>query len=269
MPHWFSTWLDLLVPWQQFLLISGLFIAITWLGILLIHPLLRRILHGKGPSNEVIMHIASNFGVFYAVLLGLLTIMTFEANKKLVDNIGRETASLSALYHTADGYPNPLRSDLKAQLRDYTRYVIDKDWPAHRKGLVLMGGEHRLSAFRQAVLSFEPTNETQKLLQREMLGYLNTMTMARELRLQGVSEAIPGVLWMTVILGALLTIAFVWMLHMEWKSQLLLSAAAAFFLGLMIFLIYSMDRPLRGAVSLDPHPFESVYDLVMKWDERQ
>src|SRR5262245_3990532 len=129
MPHWFSASLDALAPWQQFLLFSAFFITITWLGIVLIHPLLRRILHGKAPSNEVTMHVASNFGVFYAVLLGLLTIMTFEANKKLTDNIGRETASLSALYHTADGYPNPLRGDLKGMLRDYTRYVIDKDWP--------------------------------------------------------------------------------------------------------------------------------------------
>jgi uncharacterized protein DUF4239 len=269
MPYWFSALLDGLAPWQQFLLISALFIGITWLGILLVHPLLRRVLHGKGPSNEVIMHVASNFGVFYAVLLGLLTIMTFEANKKLTDNIGRETASLSALYHTADGYPNPLRSDLQAMLRDYTRYVIDKDWPAHRKGMVPMGGEHRLDALRQKVLAFEPATKTQELLQKEMLSHLNSMTMSRELRLQNVSEAIPGVLWLTVVLGALLTIAFVWMLHMEWKSQLLLSAAAAFFLGLMIFLIYAMDHPLRGAVALSPEAFESVYDLVMKWDESQ
>jgi hypothetical protein len=160
MPHRFSAWVDGFAPWQQFLLFSILFIAVAWLGIILIHPLLRRVLHGKGPSNEVIMHIASNFGVFYAVLLGLLTIMTFEANKRLTDNIGRETASLSALYHTADGYPDPLRGDLKGMLRDYTRYVIDKDWPAHRRGLVPMGGEHRLNAFRQAVLSHEPTTRT-------------------------------------------------------------------------------------------------------------
>jgi hypothetical protein len=35
----------------------------------------------------------------------------------------------------------------------------------------------------------------------------------------------------------------------------------------MIFLIYAMDHPLRGAVSVSPGAFSSVYDLVMKWDE--
>jgi hypothetical protein len=132
-----------------------------------------------------------------------------------------------------------------------------------------MGGEHRLNAFRQALLAFEPKSRIQEVLQREMLGHLDTMTMARQLRLLGVSESIPGVLWLIVLLGALLTIAFVWMLDMTPVSQLVLGGAAAFFLGMLIFLIYAMDHPLKGAVGIAPNAYESVYDLVMKWDERE
>ena len=50
-------------------------------------------------------------------------------------------------------------------------------------------------------------------------------------------------------------------------SQIVLGGITAFFLGIMIFLIYAMDRPLQGAVSVPPGSFQSVYDLVMKWDE--
>jgi hypothetical protein len=60
---------------------------------------------------------------------------------------------------------------------------------------------------------------------------------------------------------------FIWMLHMELESQIVLSGITAFFLGIMIFLIYSLDRPLQGAVSVPPTSFSSMYDLVMKWDE--
>ena len=35
----------------------------------------------------------------------------------------------------------------------------------------------------------------------------------------------------------------------------------------MIFLIYALDHPLQGAVSVPADSFRSVYDLVMKWDE--
>lgn len=264
---WFISSLDKVPIWQQILLFCTFFIGITWLGILLIHPFLRRILHGDEPSNEVVIHSAGTFGLFYAVLLGLLTIATFQTTKDLVDTIGREASSLSTLYRTADGYPDPLRSELKSELRDYTRYVIDKDWPAHRRGLVPMGGEHRLQVIRHTLLSFEPTTKTNELLHNEMLRYLDAMTVSREQRLSTVTAHIPGVLWYIVAIGALITIAFVWMLHMELKSQILLGGITAFFLGTLIFLIYSMDRPLQGAVSVPPESLNSIYDLVMKWDE--
>jgi hypothetical protein len=257
MPKWISSWLDLLAPWQQVLVFCAFFIAIAWLGLLVVHPVMRRHLHADPPSNEVIIFTAANYGLFYAVLLGLLTIATFQGTKDLVDTIGHETSSLSTLYRTADGYPEPLRSNLKSELRDYTRYVIDKDWPAHRRGLVLMGGEHRLQVIRQTVLSYEPTSKTLELLHNEMLHYLDAMTVSREQRLAAVSAAIPGVLWYIVIIGALISIVFVWMLHMAFKSQIVLGGITAFFLGIMIFMIYAMDNPLQGAVSVSPDSFSS------------
>lgn len=260
-------WLDHLPAWQTLALFCGFFIAVTWLGIAAVHPSLRRHLHGDEPSNEVIIFSAANFGLFYAVLLGLLTIATFQSTKDVVDTVGREASSLSTLYNAADGYPDPIRTELKAELRDYIRYVIDKDWPAHRRGLVLMGGEHRLQAIRRTLLSFEPTTKTREALQNEMLSYLDAMTVAREQRLSAVTAAIPGVLWYVVIIGALLTVMFMWMLHMNLTSQILLGGVTALFLGIMLFLIFAMDRPLRGAVSVTPDSFQSVYEQVMKWDD--
>ena len=267
MPDWLGDWLDRLSAGELALVICSFFIGVTWLGILAVHPLMRRILHRKQPSNELVIHIAGSFGLIYAVLLGLLTVATFQNTKDLQDDIGREASSLSTIYHSADGYPEPLRSEVKAELRDYTHYIIDKDWPAHRRGIVPMGGEHRLKVIRSTLMSFEPATKTQEMLHSELLRYLDSMMVSREQRLATVTAAIPRVLWYVVVIGALLTIAFLWMLHMELMPQIMLGGVTAFFLGIMIFLIYAMDHPLRGAVSVPPDAFRSVYDLVMKWDE--
>ena len=131
-----------------------------------------------------------------------------------------------------------------------------------------MGGEHRLEAIRAALMSYEPAAKTQEQLQSELLRYLDAMTIAREQRLAAVTASVPAVLWYVVFIGAFVMIAFLWMLHMELVSQIILGGITAFFLGIMIFLIYAMDRPLQGAVSIPPDSFTSVYDLVMKWDAR-
>ena len=267
MPHWISDWLDRLPAGQLALVFCAFFVAITWLGILLVHPLMRRVLHRKGPSNELIIHIAGTFGLVYAVLLGLLTVATFQNTKDLQDNVGREASSLSTIYRSTDGYPEPLRSELKVELRDYTHYIIDKDWPAHRRGSVPIGGEHRLQVVRATLMSYEPTTKTHELLHSELLRYLDAMMVSREQRLATVTAAIPRVLWYVVVIGAILMITFLWMLHMDLVPQILLGGITAFFLGIMIFLIYAMDHPLQGAVSVPPDSFRSVYELVMKWDE--
>jgi Protein of unknown function (DUF4239) len=267
MLDWINGWLEGLSAGQLAMVICAFFVGITWLGILLVHPLMRRMLHRNEPSNELIIHIAGTFGLVYAVLLGLLTVATFQNTKDLQDNVGREASGLSTIYRSTDGYPEPLRSELKAQLRDYTHYVIDKDWPAHKRGIVPIGGEHRLQVIRATLMSYEPPTKTQEMLHNELLRYLDAMMVSREQRLATVNAAIPRVLWYVVVVGAFLTIAFIWMLHMELIPQILLGGITAFFLGIMIFLIYAMDHPLQGAVSVPPDSFQSVYDLVMKWDE--
>ena len=115
MPDWITGWFDRLSAGQLAVVFCAFFVGITWLGILLVHPLMRRLLHREEPSNELIIHIAGTFGLVYAVLLGLLTVATFQNTKDLRDDVGREASSLSTIYRTTDAYPEPLRSELKAQ----------------------------------------------------------------------------------------------------------------------------------------------------------
>ena len=267
MRRWLFAWLNSMTAAELALLFCGLFFVISLIGIALVHPHMRRAVHGKRQVNDVVIFVAANYGLVYAVLLGLLVVATFQITKDLQDHIAMEASSLATMYRSTDAYPEQLRGELQAQLRDYTHYVIDKDWPAHRQMRVLAGGDHRLQAIRQKLLSFEPKTSSQEEVHREMLRYFNAMNVAREQRLSAVFSSIPDVLWYVLLIGALVTIVFLWMLHTDPMPQILLGGITAFFLGIMIFLIYAMDHPLQGAVSIGPDPFQSVYDLEMRYED--
>jgi TRAP transporter TAXI family solute receptor len=267
MGRWFLARLNSLTAAELALVFCSLFLLISLIGIALVHPHMRRVVHGKRQVNDVVIFVAANFGLLYAVLLGLLVVATFQITKDLQDHIAMEASGLSTMYRSTEAYPEPLRSELRSQLRDYTHYVIDKDWPAHRQVRVLAGGDHRLQAIRQKLFSFEPKTAAQGEVHREMLRYFNAMNVAREQRLSAVFSSIPHVLWYVLWIGALVTIVFLWMLHMDLMPQVLLGGITAVFLGVMMFLIYAMDHPLQGAVSVGPDAFESAYDLEMKWED--
>lgn len=59
----------------------------------------------------------------------------------------------------------------------------------------------------------------------------------------------------------------VWMLNMQFFTHMVLGGIVAFSLGVVIFLIVAMDRPMRGEVSVPPTSYELVFDVLMKWDE--
>ena len=262
-----DAWLNGLSTIELALVFCTFFLLITLIGIVLIHPFMRRWIHGERQVNDVVIFVAANYGLIYAVLLGLLTVGTFETTKGLQEHIESEAMSLSTMYHSADGYPEPMRGTFRAELRDYTHYVIDKDWPAHRQAKIPNGGEHRLAAIRDTLFSFQPASKTDEFLHSEIIREFNAMNNSWEQRLSAVSSSMPAVLWWVVILGGIVSIVFLWMLHMDFVAQIMLGGLTALFLGIMTFLIYAMDHPLQGAVSVTPEAFQAMYDLVMKWDE--
>jgi Protein of unknown function (DUF4239) len=178
-----------------------------------------------------------------------------------------EANNLASLYRDVSFYPEPLRFELRELLRDYTLYVIYKDWPAHRQGRIFNGGTNRLTMIEYTILRFKPNDANAEILHAQTLQKFSEFVEARQRRLSGVRLQIPGVLWYVVAVGALGNIVLVWMLNMRFFTHMILGGIVAFFLGVVIFLIIAMDRPMRGEVSVQPAAFELVYEVLMQWDE--
>ena len=81
MRQWFLAWMNSLTAVELGLVFCGLFFLITLIGIPLFHPHIRRAVHGKRQVNDVVIFVAANFGLVYAVLLGLLVVATFQITK--------------------------------------------------------------------------------------------------------------------------------------------------------------------------------------------
>ena len=77
------SWLNSLSAAELALVFCAFFIFITLIGIVLIHPIMRRLIHGERQVNDVVIFVAANYGLVYAVLLGLLTVATFQTTKDL------------------------------------------------------------------------------------------------------------------------------------------------------------------------------------------
>jgi hypothetical protein len=242
-------------------------VAIMFAGLLVLKPILRLLL-GSGPDfNQTVNFATSGFNLFYGLLLGLLTVAAYQNNERVKLSILTEATTLGGLYADLNSYPEPTRSDMKEILRDYVLFTIYKDWPAHRRGEFLNGGFNRANAMRQLLARFEPETKGQEILHAEVIASFQAFAQARQQRLLGVITEIPAVLWYAVLVGAAISILLVIVLRMRPVQQFALGSVTAFFLGVILFVIVTLDRPLRGESGLDPAPFRLLWERSMIWDE--
>ena len=236
-------------------------------GLFIVKPVLR-ILLGTGPNfNASINYVTSGFSLFYGLLLGLLTVAAYQNSERVKESILNEATSLGSLYAQLNVYPEPFRSDVKWQLRDYTLFTIYKEWPAHRKGEILDGGYSRAEAIRRNLATFEPQTTGERIVHTEVISSFHDFADSRQRRLAGVVTAIPLVLGQAVLVGAGISILLMTILRIRILQHIVLGSITALFLGVILFVITTLDRPLRGEAALPPEPFETLWTRAMIWDE--
>lgn len=244
-------------------LFAVVFVVATWAATFILRRYLHPWFHRDRRANEMVGFVLSSYSVFYGILIGLIAVAAYQNFGTVSDLVTREASSLSALYRDLSGYPQPSRGRLQSDLRDYTRWEIERDWPQQQRGIVPTEGTHRLRQFTDDLLSFEPAQMHDEVVLAETLRQVNNYMDLRRSRLNSVAVGIPAVLWWVVGIGALISLLLVAMLDMEIHVHLILGAALSVFLGLVIFLIAAMDHPFRGEVSVTPAPFRQVYETLM------
>ena len=203
--------------------------------------------------------------VFYGLSLALIAVNVFETYSDVSKIVSQEATALAALYRDASAYPEPIRSQLQKELRDYVDYVIHEAWPLQQRGQVPSGGVERMNRFQGVLLIFEPATEGQKLLHAETLRAYNGMILARRLRLDAVATGLPSLMWIVILLGAVISLSGAFFFKVEdVRLHGTLVTLLAMFIGLVIFMTLALDRPFRGDLGVRSEPYQLIYDHLMK-----
>jgi Protein of unknown function (DUF4239) len=136
------------------------FVAICWLGIFVSRPLVKSLARRQPGLNETVGDFLQYFGVIYGLLVGLLAVAAYQNLSDVDKAVGNEATALGALYRDVDAYPEPVRSEVHDQIRDYARFVIDEAWPLQQTGIVPEGGVTKVATIYQRLASFEPQSKS-------------------------------------------------------------------------------------------------------------
>lgn len=253
-------WLYQIPPFLLGVLVIGLFLLLAVAGLRLTRGWRRKL---AGTENEFANYYLATIAVMYAVLLGLIAVASWENYSDVEDVVSQEAIAAGGLYQTVELYPPAHRERMRQLLRQYVSHVVSEEWPDQRRGVVPKAHAQLVRLIARDFSSFQPATLGQQAAYSESLGQLRELLAYRRMRLDSVDSNLPGLMWFVVLAGAVITLGMTFFFWSE-ESALhrFLNAALAVTLGLMIFMIFSLDRPLVGSVSVEPSAFQEILETM-------
>jgi len=215
-------------------------------------------------DNGTVGWIFSAIFVMYAISLGLIAVASWENTSAAAAAASEEASHIATAYRTLGGYPQPLQGDLKDSLVHYAQSIIEKAWPAQRRGEITEAGIEIILHLWNRILEFEPTTEGQRVVHAQMLSGFNTLVEFRRRRIEAASYAVPGTLWVVVLVGAAVSIFASYLFEIQsLPVHGLLTVLLASMIALLVFFIAATDHPYSGSSAIEP----SAYEIVLRYLE--
>ena len=249
-----------LPEWLLFVLIVGVPIGVAWLGTMLLRRKTTKPLDEK--QNEVAGFIFATVGVVYAVLLAFTVVIAGEQYLAAESAVSQESAALITGARDTSSFPEPARGQVHDQLRVYAQVVIQDEWRTLDEGTL----EHEESTAALAAI-----NKVWRIYRRLPPGQvdshttesLDQLSAQRAIRLESNTAALPWVLWIGLLLGAVITICFCLFLHMQ-NIQLhaALTALLTTLIAMSLWMILAINHPFAGSVHVSTDPFRHAIHVI-------
>lgn len=221
-------------------------------------------LHAQMDNGAIAGLLAALIGI-YAIAAGLTAVAVWGNTQDAGANVGKEAAAITVLFLDLGGYPQPIQNKARQDLVDYVRYVIDHEWPLHQRGEAPTSTLKVIEDAQRTVFAFEPATEGQKAVHALTLQAYNRVIEMRRLRLQAVGDtALPGALWVVVILLGVIAISSCFLLRLDsFALHATVTTLVAAPIALILYFIAVTDRPFQGGVSVSPEPYRVVLEHIM------
>jgi hypothetical protein len=212
-------------------------------------------------NNEVAGFKFAVLGVVYAVLLGFAVIVVWEKFRDAENAAVQEAAGVVAIARLSGGLDTKSGGFVRERLTDYAQAAIADDWPAMANGKASPRVGQALDALYAAVLSVNPGTPRESATMAALLTELDVVTQGRRTRLVLASGVVPGVLWMVLFVGAVVTLTFTFFFGTRSvRAQSLMSGMLALVTFMGLFVVVEIDHPFTGPVKVDPQAMQLALD---------
>ncbi|WP_418958130.1 hypothetical protein [Streptomyces tritici] len=213
--------------------------------------------------EDVAEYIAMMVSVLYALVLGLCMVSVWENRSAAGDHVQAEASALHQTYLLAASLPEAQREPVRATARSYAAHVVDVEWPrmaAHEE--LRNEGWTLLDRLRVVSEVDDSATDAQKIAAQEVLAQIGYVDDARRGREAAAQETLSPVLWTGLLLGGVLTLAFMFLFGVNRSGgHVFMVMGLAGFIAFTVLLVHQLDSPFGGMFGAPADPFIRYFAL--------
>ena len=201
-------------------------------------------------------------GTLFAISVGLVVVAVWTQISSASQTASTEASNLVDVYWYSRSLPEPQRATLRHLADEYTTTVIRQEWP-------LMAEQQKLSPaawneveqLRAFFQTLEPSTSAASTRYGQAMNRMQAVLDARRARAQMVDTGVPPLLWVTLAgCGLIAVLPSVICGGPVRKVHITMAAVVGGLVGMVLFLVYQLDFPFSGGVTVSPEAFQQALD---------
>ncbi len=209
--------------------------------------------------NDVGAVIIAISGTLYAVVLGFLTVASWEHFAEARELVSLESAAAADAWHMAVGLPSDLRRRVRADLLAYAQLMVAREWPLMREGSFAPKGDVIVMDAIGATGTFRPADLGASNAQLATLQQLGVLHDVRQRRLAEDTSSIGLFLWFVLLFGAACITCFCWLFGAKNRRvHLLMTSSVAIMVTTVLVLLFELQYPFRTGLRIGPDDWNAV-----------
>jgi hypothetical protein len=223
--------------------------------------------HQLESNTDLISSVYQVLGTIYAILLTFTLWGVWQNFNEATACVQNEAYALVDLVHIVEASPD-WKIDVRKAAISYYKYVLEKEWPTLKCITTkdINANEHsRIQSTHvvQVVQSITPKSDREITIFNQTLTLLNTWLDARRTRILIARGDSAKSLWPLLITGALVLFGFHGLFVAKtiriWVTLLF---GFSLIISITFYLIFSLDCPFAGSLSIDCEPFEFALNIL-------
>ncbi|MGH6835374.1 MAG: hypothetical protein ACREC9_07455 [Methylocella sp.] len=216
--------------------------------------------HRLASNNEIAGIKFATIGGIYGVLLAFAVVVVWGKFNDAETAVLGEAGASATLYRLAAG-PEPEAVATRAALGNYLRLAIDREWPLMAAERESREVTQALGALYAATLRLTENGAKHPAIFVEMFRQLDAITQARRTRLHLARGIVPGIVWMVLYCGAVLTVGFTFFFGTRnLPAQVMMTGILSVLVFMGLLVIVSINYPFSGPVRVDSEPLKTVIE---------